>query len=203
MPATTTMTPTAAAHADGTPVRILGVSGSMRRDAWNTKLLRAAASLLPTGAELTLYGSLKSLPPFDEDDEPAPHGTVHALRDAVRGADALLIATPEYNHSIPGQLKNAVDWLSRPKADAALLGLPTTVIGASTGLFGAVWAQAELRKVLTAAGASVLDEELPVGQAPEQFDAEGSLASPELRALLAVQLGSLVDAAAERRVRRI
>ncbi len=175
-------------------MRILAISGSLRADSWNTTLLRAAAELLPAGVELVLHESLKALPPFDEDDESDPHGTVHALRDAVRHADAVLFATPEYNHSIPGQLKNAVDWLSRPSSDPALKGVPAATIGASTGLFGAVWAQAELRKVLTAAGAKPLDEELPVGQAPQQFDAEGNLATPELREALARILAQLVAA---------
>ncbi len=175
--------------------RILAISGSLRADSWNTTLLRAAAELLPAGAELVLHESLKALPPFDEDDEHDPHGTVHALRDAIREADALLVATPEYNHSIPGQLKNAVDWASRPTADPALRGVPAAVVGSSTGLFGAVWAQAELRKVLGAAGAVVLDEELPVGQAPSHFDGEGRLVTPELREALGALLGQLVDAA--------
>lgn len=175
-------------------MRILAISGSLRADSWNTTLLRAAAELLPSGAELVLHESLKALPPFDEDDESDPHGTVHALREAVRSADAVLFATPEYNHSIPGQLKNAVDWLSRPSNDPALKGVPAATIGASTGLFGAVWAQAELRKVLTAAGAKPLDEELPVGQAPQHFDGEGNLVTPELREALAKILEQLVAA---------
>ncbi len=174
--------------------RVLALSGSLRADSWNTTLLRAAGELLPVGAELVLHESLKVIPPFDEDDESDPHGAVHALREAVRGADAVLIATPEYNHSIPGQLKNAVDWLSRPSADAALRGVPAAVIGSSTGLFGAVWAQAELRKVLGAAGAQVLDLELPVGQAPQHFDGEGRLVTPELREALGAILTELVAA---------
>ncbi len=174
--------------------RILAISGSLRADSWNTTLLRAAAELLPPGAELVLHEGLKALPPFDEDDEHDPHGTVHALREAIRAADALLIATPEYNHSLPGQLKNAVDWASRPSADAALRAKPAAVVGASTGLFGAVWAQAELRKTLGAAGAVVLDRELPVGQAPQHFDGEGRLVTPELREELASVLAELVAA---------
>lgn len=176
-------------------MRILAISGSLRADSWNTTLLRAAAELLPPGAELVLHESLKALPPFDEDDESDPHGTVHALRTAILDADALLVATPEYNHSIPGQLKNAVDWASRPKAEAALRNKPVAVLGASTGLFGAVWAQAELRKVLEAAGARVLDRELPVGQAPQHFDGEGRLRTPELRDELASVLAQLAEAA--------
>ena len=106
-----------------------------------------------------------------------------------------LIATPEYNHSIPGQLKNALDWASRPFPDNAVRDKPVAVVGASTGLFGAVWAQAELRKVLGAAGAHVIDEELPVPSAHEAFDADGSLRDPSLRAALADLLEELLHAA--------
>lgn len=176
-------------------MRVLAISGSLRADSWNTTLLRAAADLLPSGVELVVHESLKAIPPFDEDDEHDPHGAVHALRAAIGAADALLVATPEYNHSLPGQLKNALDWASRPLSDAALKGKPAAVVGTSTGLFGAVWAQAELRKVLTASGAQVLDAELPVGLAPSQFDDEGRLVTPELRAAYVAMLGELVDAA--------
>ena len=176
-------------------MRILAISGSLRADSWNTTLLRAAAELLPSGVELVLHENLKALPPFDEDDESDPHGTVHALRAAIAGADALLISTPEYNHSIPGQLKNALDWASRPKATAALKDKPVLVVGTSMGLFGAVWAQAELRKVLTATGAEPLDTELPIGQSSTQFDGDGRLLDAGVRALYAEQLGALVDAA--------
>ena len=130
-------------------MRILGISGSFRRDSHNTRLLRAAAELLPPGAELWLFDGLADLPPYceDADTHPAP-AAVEYLREAIESADALLIATPEYNASIPGVLKNAIDWASRPFPDNALRDKPVAVIGASTGLFGAVWAQADLRKVL-------------------------------------------------------
>ena len=152
-------------------MRVLGISGSLRRDSHNTALLRAAAALLPPGAELELWEGLKAVPPYDADDDAAlvrPRA-VRELDAAIRGADAVLIATPEYNHSIPGVLKNAIDWASRPKADAALKNKPVAVIGTSTGMFGAVWAQAETRKALAGAGARVLDRELPVASADEQF----------------------------------
>jgi len=102
------------------------------------------------------------------------------LREAVAGADAIVFATPEYNASVPGQLKNAVDWLSRPVATAALRGKPALVVGASTGAFGAVWAQAELRKVLATAGARVVEAEVAVGHAPTKFDGGGALVDEEL-----------------------
>lgn len=158
---------------------VLGISGSLRRDSYNMKLLRAAEELLPPFAELKVWDELKAVPPFDEDDEPGT-AVVASLREAVAEADAILIATPEYNSSVPGQLKNAVDWLSRPVATSALRGKPVLVVGASTGAFGAVWAQAELRKVLATAGARVVEAEVAVGHAPTKFDAEGTLVDDEL-----------------------
>jgi chromate reductase len=160
-------------------VRILGVSGSLRRDSHNSRLLLAAARLLPPEAELVLFDELKAIPPFDEDDEASPAPAVRAWREVVADADALLFATPEYNSSIPGQLKNAIDWASRPLAAAALRNKPAAVIGASTGMFGAVWAQAELRKALASAGARVIDRELPVPSADEAFDQQGTLVEPD------------------------
>jgi chromate reductase, NAD(P)H dehydrogenase (quinone) len=156
-------------------MRVLAISGSLRRDSHNRQLLRAAAGLLPPEVELVVFEALKAIPPFDEDDEGAPALAVRTWRKAISDADALLFATPEYNSSIPGQLKNAVDWASRPSATAALRNKPSAVIGASTGMFGAVWAQAELRKALAAAGARVIDRELPIAIADEAFNADGTL----------------------------
>ncbi len=162
-------------------MRVLGISGSLRRDSYNTKLLRAAEELLPPFAELTVWDELKAVPPFDEDDELGPTPpSVASLREAVAEADAIVFATPEYNASVPGQLKNAVDWLSRPVVTAALRGKPALVVGASTGAFGAVWAQAELRKVLATAGARVVEAEVAVGHAPAKFDGSGALVDEEL-----------------------
>jgi len=161
-------------------VRILAISGSLRRDSRNTALLRAAADLLPPGVELVLHDGLRSIPPFDEDHLDSLPEPVQRLRDEVTAADAVLVSTPEYNHSIPGQLKNALDWLSRPLAQSPLRNKPVAVIGASTGMFGAVWAQAEARKVLGAIGARVADHELPVPSAHEQFHPDGRLTDEEL-----------------------
>jgi chromate reductase, NAD(P)H dehydrogenase (quinone) len=163
-------------------MRVLALAGSLRRDSHNRKLLDVAAGLLPPSVTLQVYDGLGEIPPYNEDDQ-AP-AVVVRLREAIASADALLFATPEYNGSIPGQLKNALDWASRPFPDNSLRGRPAAVIGASTGLFGAVWAQAELRKVLRTAGAEVLDEELPVGQADSAFTADGKLADPDLHAAL-------------------
>ena len=171
-------------------MRVLAISGSLRRDSHNTHLLRAAAEVVPPDVELEIWDGLKAVPPYDHDDDGdiAPEGA-EALRNAIAGADALLIATPEYNHSIPGQLKNALDWASRPFEHNVLRNKPAAVIGASTGMFGAVWAQAEVRKVLAAAGARVVDRELPVGQAHLVLDRDGPV-DPEL----AARLGELLYA---------
>jgi chromate reductase, NAD(P)H dehydrogenase (quinone) len=145
-----------------------------------------------------LWDGLKDVPPYDEDDDvdPAPAGAAR-FRAALAEADAVLIATPEYNSSIPGVLKNALDWASRPIATNPLRNKPVAVIGASTGMFGAVWAQAELRKVLSAIGARVVDAELAVGQAARKRD-DGRLLDDELETQLREGLGTLVAAARER-----
>jgi chromate reductase, NAD(P)H dehydrogenase (quinone) len=173
--------------------RILGISGSLRRDSHNTSLLRAAAEAAGPEVELELYDSLKQVPPYDEDDDvyPRPESVEH-LASAISAADGVLFATPEYNASIPGQLKNAIDWVSRPIATNALRNKPVAVVGASTGAFGAVWAQAELRKVLAALGARVLDVELPVPHAHTRFD-DGELSDEEIRAGLADALEVLAE----------
>jgi len=176
-------------------VRVLGISGSLRRDSYNSGLLRAAADLLPSGAELEVFDALKAIPPYDADDdvELAP-AAVRALREAIADADAVLIATPEYNASVPGVLKNALDWASRPHATNPLRGKPAAVVGTSTGMFGAVWAQSDARKILSTIGARVLDRELPVPEADERFDAEGTLTDPEVEAQLAELLAELAAA---------
>jgi chromate reductase, NAD(P)H dehydrogenase (quinone) len=178
-------------------MRVLAVSGSLRRDSHNTRLLRAAAQQLPSGVDLEIYDGLKRIPPFDEDDEGAPAPEVLRWRAAIEAADAVLIATPEYNSSIPGQLKNAVDWASRPKAEAALRNKPVAVIGASKSMFGALWAQAELRKVLSASGARVLDAEVALATAHEAFD-DDALIDPDLSQALGAIVADLVEMARER-----
>jgi chromate reductase len=174
-------------------MKVLGISGSLRSDSHNTALLRAAAGLLPGNVELELWDGLKAVPPYDEDDdvEPAP-AAVADLRDAIAGADAILFATPEYNQSVPGQLKNALDWASRPFATNPLRNKPVAVVGASKGAFGAVWAQAELRKVLAATGARVVDADVAVGHAHERFGPDGRLADESLREQLAEVVEALV-----------
>jgi chromate reductase, NAD(P)H dehydrogenase (quinone) len=173
-------------------MRILAISGSLRAGSHNTLLLRAAEELLPASDSLEIWEGLREVPPYDEDDDVEPAAApVAALRAAIDSADAVLIATPEYNSSIPGALKNALDWASRPRASSVLRDKPVAVIGASAGLFGAVWAQAELRKVLAASGARVAEVEVAVGRSTEKFDADGSLVDPEIRQQLADALATL------------
>jgi len=183
-------------------MKILLVSGSLRADSWNTKVLRTASDLVADGdVEFELFDGLKAVPPYDEDDddEPAP-AAVAALRDAIAGADGILFSTPEYNSSIPGQLKNAIDWASRPIATNVVRNKPVAVVGASTGAFGAVWAQAELRKVLAATGARVVEGEVVVGHAPTRFDENGYLVDENLRDELEEVMTTLVAAVRERAV---
>ena len=174
-------------------MKVLAISGSLRRDSHNTTLLRAAAELLPPPVELEFFDGLKAVEPYDEDDDggAAPDGA-RRLRDAIESADAILIATPEYNSSLPGQLKNAIDWASRPLGTNALWGKPVAVVGASTGMFGAVWAQAEIRKALAASGARVIEKDLPVGHADEAFTDDGRLADAEVRERFVEMLDELI-----------
>jgi chromate reductase, NAD(P)H dehydrogenase (quinone) len=178
-------------------MRVLGISGSLRRDSHNTALLRHAGELFEAeGAEFEIYDGLRDIPPYDEDDD-VDNGpeAVARLRAAVAEADAVFFSTPEYNHSIPGALKNAVDWVSRPMATNPLRNKPVSVIGASTGMFGAVWAQAELRKVLGATGARVVEGEVPVGHAHTRFDEDGRLNDPNLEEQVLAVVQSLLTEA--------
>jgi chromate reductase, NAD(P)H dehydrogenase (quinone) len=175
-------------------VSVLGISGSLRRDSHNTRLLRAAGGLVEElGGDFELFDGLRSIPPYDEDDDIGDGPlAVARLREAIDSADAILFATPEYNSSIPGVLKNAVDWASRPHNESPLRNKPVAVIGASTGMFGAVWAQAELRKVLGSAGARVVDVELAVGHAHEHLDLAGHPSDPAQAEALRDSVGILL-----------
>ena len=151
-------------------MRVLAISGSLRSGSFNTMLLRAAAEVAPEGVEVELYDRLKSIPPYDTDDENAGSTAVEELGAAVREADAVLVSTPEYNGSIPGVLKNALDWASRPDiVEGPFWGKPVAVVSASTGSFGAIWAQTELNKVLKMVGARVVETGLAVARAHERL----------------------------------
>jgi chromate reductase len=163
-------------------MRVLAISGSLRAVSYNTALLRAAMELAPDGVEIELYDELEHVPPYNEDrDTEQPPSVVAQLRESISGADAILFATPEYNGTVPGHLKNALDWASRPFGKSALWGKPVAAIGASTGMYGALWAQADLRKALGIAGARVLEAELAVGKAADQFSEDGELTNEETR----------------------
>jgi len=179
-------------------MRLLAISGSLRADSHNTRLLRIAAEEAPAGVDVQIWDGLASIPPYDTDTDtgtgPEP---VRQLRELISEADGLLFATPEYNSSIPGVLKNAIDWASRPRATTALAGKPAAVMGATTGRFGAVWAQAELRKVLGSTGARVVDGELALALADDVFDEAGALSDPSTRQSLHALLDAVI-AEAER-----
>jgi chromate reductase, NAD(P)H dehydrogenase (quinone) len=175
-------------------MKVLAVSGSLRGDSYNTSLLRAAIEAAPEGVEVELFdpAGIRELPLYDQDlDGSEPPEPVARLREAWGSVDAILFATPEYNGSIPGGLKNAIDWASRPRQEAALLNKTVSVVGASPGQFGAMWAQADLRKILGTAGARVVGDELPVTRAHEKFDSAGRLLDGELFERLRLVLETL------------
>jgi chromate reductase len=179
--------------------KVLGISGSLRRDSHNTRLLSATQALLGDDVELALFDRLDEIPPFNEDDEASTPEAVAALKAAIASADAVLVATPEYNGSLPGVLKNGLDWVSRPFATTPLMNKPAAVIGASTSLFGAVWAQAEARKVLATIGARVVDRELPIAQAEEALGADGLPLDEDAREALSATLDELLEMASASR----
>jgi chromate reductase, NAD(P)H dehydrogenase (quinone) len=154
-------------------MKILAISGSLRAGSHNTDLLQAAAASAPDGVDVEVYAGLKEIPPYDADDDvpgaqPEP---VRRLKAALEEADAVLIATPEYNSSIPGVLKNALDWVSRPLAESPVRNKPVAVLSSSTGMFGGVWAAAETRKVMGALGARALEDTVAVPKAHERLAA--------------------------------
>lgn len=172
-------------------MRVLAISGSLRSGSHNTDLLQGAAAAAPDGIDVELYDGLKEIPPYDADDDvpgaqPAP---VTRLKQALAEADAVLVATPEYNSSIPGVLKNALDWVSRPLAESPVRNKPVAVLSSSTGMFGGVWAAAETRKVLGALGARTLEDTVAVPKAHERL-AHG------VDATLLDELRTVVDALA-------
>ena len=177
-------------------MRILAVSGSLRESSFNTSLLRAALEAAPDGVELELWEGLGELPLYDEDlEHDAARVGAARLREAWAAADAILFSTPEYNGSVPGGLKNAIDWASRPRLEAALRNKPVAVVGASTGQFGALWAQQDLKRILGIAGARVVGTEIPVARAHERFDAEGRLLDSEVFEQLRLHLTTLASEA--------
>ena len=171
-------------------MRLLAISGSLRRQSYNSALLDAAAAECGADVEFTLWKGLDEIPAYSEDLAIQPD-VVATLKAEIRQADAVLFATPEYNGSVPGSLKNALDWISRPFVDNPLRSKRVAVIGASQGAFGGIWAQADLRRILQTIGASVDDHELAVAHAQHAFTAEGLLRDHHLRAGLTSMLETL------------
>lgn len=176
-------------------MRVLAVSGSLREGSFNTSLLRAAIEAAPEGIELELWEGLGELPIYDEDFEADVPESARRLREAWAAADGILFSTPEYNGSVPGGLKNAIDWASRPRLAAVLHNKPVAVVGASTGQFGALWAQQDLKRILGIAGARVVGTEIPVSGAQERFDGEGRLLDGEVFEQLRLHLTTLASEA--------
>lgn len=176
--------------------RILAIPGSLRRGSINRAMLVAAAEHAPNGVEIEMYDDLGSIPPFNEDDEgERTPQAVRDLRKRIDDADAVLISTPEYNSSVPGVIKNAMDWASRPMGRAEIVAKPTAVMSASLSAFGGVWAQAELRKALAASGARVHEHGVAMSKAAERLDPDGRLVDEEILDQIAVMVGQLVELA--------
>jgi chromate reductase, NAD(P)H dehydrogenase (quinone) len=176
-------------------VKILAISGSLRASSYNTALARAAAELAPPGVEVELYEGLARLPAYDQDlDETASAAppAVQRLRERIDDADALLVVTPEYNGSIPGVLKNAIDWASARHRGSSFENKTVAIAGVTTGQYGAIWAQQDLRKVLGISGARVVHGELPVSRGHDVFDEDGRLTDPLVAERLLEHLAHLV-----------
>ena len=175
-----------------TPFTILGIPGSLRKQSWNRAALRAAQQLVPDGVELKIF-ELDGIPLFNQDDEAHPPVRVAEMKAAVRAADAILIATPEYNYSVPGALKNAIDWASRPYGDSAWSGKSVAILGASPGTLGTVRAQIHLRQMSVFLDMYVMNQpEVMITGAHEKFDAQGNLTHEPTRELMRKQLAGLV-----------
>ena len=174
------------------PIRILGIAGSLRKHSYNRAVLRAATQLLPAGVSLDIF-DLDGIPLFNQDDDQNPPAKVVDFKKRIREADAILIATPEYNYSIPGVLKNAIDWGTRPYGDNAWAGKPAAILGASVGPFGTVRAQNHLRQVLSALNMFLVNQpEVLIGDATKKFDAQGNLTDEKTKEMIGKLLANLV-----------
>jgi chromate reductase, NAD(P)H dehydrogenase (quinone) len=172
--------------------RILGIAGSLRRDSFNKWTLRAAQKLVPQGTTLEIF-ELDGIPPFNQDEEKSPPTKVVELKRRIREADAILICTPEYNYSVPGVLKNAIDWASRPYGDSAWAKKPVAVMGASVGALGTARAQYHLRQMFVFLDMYAVNQpEVMIAGAPQRFDAQGNLTDETSRKLIQQLLQNLV-----------
>jgi len=174
------------------PFIILGISGSLRRDSFNRATLRAAQELAPEGSKIETF-ELDGLPGFNQDDEGQPPAKIVELKQRIRSADAILFVTPEYNYSVPGVLKNAIDWASRPYGDSAWNGKPVAVMGASVGVSGTVRAQYHLRQMFVFLNMYPVNQpEVMIGSAAKRFDQQGKLTDENSRKLIQQLLQELV-----------
>jgi chromate reductase len=174
-------------------IRILGVAGSLRRESYNRSALRAATQLVPPETTIETF-ELDGIPGFSQDEEQNPPAKVVELKRRIREADAILIVTPEYNYSIPGVLKNAIDWASRPYGDSAWNGKPVAIMGASIGNIGTARAQYHLRQVFVFLNMFPINQpEVMIGNAAERFDAQGNLTDETTKDFIRKLLQSLVD----------
>jgi chromate reductase, NAD(P)H dehydrogenase (quinone) len=176
-----------------TPFTILGISGSLRKHSYNTSLLRAAQGLAPEGVELKIF-HLEGIPIFNQDDEQNPPARVTEFKAAIRAADAIMIATPEYNYSVSGVLKNAIDWASRPYGDSAWKGKPVAIAGAAGGILGTARAQYHLRQMFVFLDMHPLNQpEVMIAAAHDKFDERGNLKDEKARELIRKQLAGLIE----------
>ena len=174
------------------PIRILGIAGSLRRKSYNRAALRAAQQLAPEDAVIDIF-ELDGIPVFSEDDERQPPVKIVELKKRIREADAILFVTPEYNYSIPGGLKNAIDWASRPYGDNAWNGKPVAVMGASLGTLGTARAQYHLRQVFVFLNMLAINQpEVMIANAGQNFDAEGNLTNETTKNSIRQLLANLV-----------
>ena len=175
------------------PVRILGIAGSLRRESFNRAALRAATEVVPEGASIETF-ELDGIPGFNQDEEQNPPAKVTELKKRIREADAILIVTPEYNYSIPGVLKNAIDWASRPYGDSAWSGKPAAIMGASVGTIGTARAQYHLRQMMVFLNMFPINQpEVMIGNCSERFDAEGNLTDDATKEFIRQLLKNLVE----------
>lgn len=175
------------------PIRILGIAGSLRRESYNRAALRAATELVPEGATVDTF-EIDGIPGFNEDDEQNPPDKVVELKRRIREADAVLFVTPEYNYSIPGVLKNAIDWASRPYGDSAWSGKPAAIMGASVGIIGTARAQYHLRQVMVFLNMFPVNQpEVMIGNASQRFDADGNLTDEQTKMFIRQLLHNLVE----------
>jgi chromate reductase, NAD(P)H dehydrogenase (quinone) len=174
-------------------VRILGIAGSLRTGSYNKGILNAATQLVPDGAMIEIF-DIDGLPGFSQDLEKEPPAKVTEFKQRIREADAVLFATPEYNYSIPGVLKNAIDWASRPYGDSAWSGKPAAIMGASIGGIATARAQYHLRQVMVFLDMFPLNQpEVMVGNCADKFDGDGNLTDESTRDHIRKQLHALVE----------